>query len=47
MLDGAYCQKRGGYGIPGDGEPRDFSNLLISICVSVFESTLSATSNLF
>jgi hypothetical protein len=30
-----YCQKRGGEGITGDGEPRVFSNLLISICVYV------------
>jgi hypothetical protein len=30
-----YCQKRGGEGIAGDGEPWVFSNLLISIC---FES---------
>jgi hypothetical protein len=30
-----YCQKRGGEGIPGDGEPYVFSNLLISICVYV------------
>jgi hypothetical protein len=39
-----YCQKRGGEGIPGDGEVRIFSNLLISI--SAFEGsnpTLSAT----
>ena len=30
-----YCQKRGDEGIPGDGEPHVFSNLLISICVYV------------
>jgi hypothetical protein len=30
-----YCQKRGGEGIPGDRELRVFSNLLISICLSV------------
>ena len=39
-----YCQKRGGEGIPGDGEPHVFSNLLISICVYVGSNpTLSAT----
>ena len=38
-----YCQKRGGEGIPGDGEPQVFSNLLISICVYVGSNpTLSA-----
>ena len=38
-----YCQKRGGEGIPGDGEPHVFSNLLISICVYVGSNpTLSA-----
>jgi hypothetical protein len=30
-----YCQKRGGEGIPGDGELQVFSNLLISICAYV------------
>jgi hypothetical protein len=30
-----YCQKRGGEGISGDNEFLVFSNLLISICVSV------------
>jgi hypothetical protein len=39
-----YCQKRGGEGIPGDGEVQVFSNLLISICVYVGSNpTLSAT----
>jgi len=39
-----YCQKRGGEGIPGDGEAQVFSNLLISICVCVGSNpTLSAT----
>jgi hypothetical protein len=38
-----YCQKRGGEGIPGDGELRVFSNLLNSICVYVGSNpTLSA-----
>jgi len=42
-----YCQKRGGEGIPGDGEPRVFSNLLISICVYVGSNpTLSASRDL-
>jgi hypothetical protein len=41
-----YCQKRGGEGIPGDGELQVFSNLLISICVSVGSNpTLSANKN--
>jgi len=40
-----YCQKRGGEGIPGDGEFKNFSNLLISIYVYEGSNpTLSATS---
>ena len=38
-----YCQKRGGEGSPGDGEPQVFSNLLIAIDASVGSNpTLSA-----
>jgi hypothetical protein len=38
-----YCQMRGGEGAPRDREPQVFSNLLISICVSVGSNpTLSA-----
>jgi hypothetical protein len=40
-----YCQKRGGEGIPGDGEFKNFSNLLISIYVYEGSNpTLSDTS---
>jgi hypothetical protein len=39
-----YCQKRGGEGIPGDGELQVFSNLLISSGAYVGSNpTLSAT----